>query len=51
MRTIAAAVDEIVASSRTQFDPEVVKAILQMLGYDRPERRFLRPEPWPSTNR
>jgi HD-GYP domain-containing protein (c-di-GMP phosphodiesterase class II) len=32
------AVEEIVASSGTQFDPEVVEAILQVLGYDRPEK-------------
>ena len=34
-RSHMAAVEEIVASSGTQFDPEVVEAILQVLGYDR----------------
>ncbi len=37
-RSHLAAVEEIVASSGTQFDPEVVEAILQVLGYDRPEK-------------
>ncbi len=37
-RSHLAAVEEIVASSGTQFDPEVVEAILQVLGYERPEK-------------
>jgi diguanylate cyclase (GGDEF)-like protein len=37
-RSHLAAVEEIVASSGTQFDPEVVEAILQVLGYDRSEK-------------
>ncbi|MEE8386066.1 MAG: diguanylate cyclase [Dehalococcoidia bacterium] len=37
-RSHMAAVEEIVASSGTQFDPEVVEAILKVLGYDRPEK-------------
>ena len=43
--------EEIVASSGTQFDPEVGEALPQVLGYDRPEKAVSAAGAVASTNR
>ncbi|MEE8347418.1 MAG: diguanylate cyclase [Dehalococcoidia bacterium] len=37
-RSHAVAVDEIIANSGTQFDPQVVDALLRVMGYERPRQ-------------
>ncbi len=50
-RSHAVAVEEIMTNSGTQFDPEVVTALLRLLGYERPQEAPSGAGAAPSTNR